>query len=428
MFINIIILNIIQWIGIIYNHQIYETIYWYNGIGIDTLTISLIWLITIIYPFIYSLEKPSPYWILLYILLIISFSTYNILYFYIYFELLIFPLFFIIGIYGSRYLKIEASYRLLIWTLFGSFVFLIPLSYVYYTYGTFNISIIPYLNTELNVLSKWLGIFFILPFLIKLPIYPFFSWLPYAHTEANTAGSIILAALILKLAPLGIIRFLLPYGLLSSGITIYLISLATLTLIICIPIIFNSIDLKKIIAYSSIVHMNLSFIGILIFNYLSIMSAYLSIFSHALISTALFLSINFIYIRFNTRSILYLRGLSNIFPIFVLCLSIFMFFNIGFPFSFSFLTEFLLLLSIYYYSPILTYIISIVLMLFSLIFVYFLIKIIFGQLTNYILFSFDMYLYEFLPFFFLFILVVLFGLFPTSFISYLTPNILFLDI
>ena len=273
-------------------------------IGIDAISLLFIILTTLLFPLCFLLNWESvkyrfkDFAILLFLLeffLINVFSCLDLFFFYIFFESVLIPMFFIIGIWGSRQRKIHAVYQFFLYTFFGSVFMLISIIIIYLHIGTTAIYFIKnFYFSENRQLIIWLGLF--LGFSIKVPMIPFHIWLPEAHVEAPTTGSILLAGILLKLGTYGFIRFLIPlfpYALKFFTPFVFVICL--------ISIIYGSfstirqIDLKKIIAYSSIVHMNFCIIGLFTNNIEGIFGSFFLMISHGLVSGALFFCIGILY-------------------------------------------------------------------------------------------------------------------------------------
>ena len=252
-------------------------------------------------------------------LTIALFAVLDILIFYILYESLLIPLFLIVGIWGSRERRIDAAYQLFLYTLLGSLFLLIGILVIYNETGTtdyqYSVAIMNTLEMRESV-EKVLWILFFVSFGIKIPIYPFHIWLPEAHSEAPTGGSIVLAGLILKLGGYGIIRYLIP--LMPNGSVYFTPMVYTIGVV---GIIYSSlacirqVDIKRIIAYSSIAHMNLSMIGLFTNEVEGIMGGVYMMLSHGIVSGSLFSSVGMIYERYKTRVLRYYRGLSIMMPI-----------------------------------------------------------------------------------------------------------------
>jgi proton-translocating NADH-quinone oxidoreductase chain M len=275
-------------------------------------------------------------------LLIGVFCVLDLLIFYIFFESILIPMFLIVGIWGSRERKMLAAYYFFIYTLLGSVMMLLSILYIYSQIGTTDYEIM-LTFTFSNFEQKFLWFTFFLAFAAKVPMIPVHLWLPEAHVEAPTASSVILAGVLLKLGTYGFIRFslpLFPQGSFYFAPFVYTISL--------VGIVYTSLtairqtDFKRIIAYTSVAHMNVVTLGIFSFNNLGIEGALLQSLSHGFVASALFIVIGVVYERYRTRLVKYYGGLVHTMPLYV---SIFLFFtmaNIGFPGTSGFIGEFLI--------------------------------------------------------------------------------------
>lgn len=325
-------------------------------IGIDAISLLFIILTTLLFPLCFLLNWESvkyrfkDFAILLFLLeffLINVFSCLDLFFFYIFFESVLIPMFFIIGIWGSRQRKIHAVYQFFLYTFFGSVFMLVSIIIIYLHIGTTAIFFIKnFYFSENRQLIIWLCLF--LGFSIKVPMIPFHIWLPEAHVEAPTTGSILLAGILLKLGTYGFIRFLIPlfpYALKFFTPFVFIICL--------ISIIYGSfstirqVDLKKIIAYSSIVHMNFSIIGLFTDSIEGLFGSFFLMISHGIVSGALFFCIGILYDRYHTRILYYYGGLVQVMPIFSVIFLIFILSNMGFPGTSGFVGEILILISIF---------------------------------------------------------------------------------
>ncbi len=257
------------------------------------------------------------------IFLLLIFSVLDLVLFYIFFESVLIPMFLIIGIWGSRERKIKASYFFFIYTLLGSLVMLLGILLILFETGTTNfLTLTSYQFSYDRQLLLWL--MFFISFAVKLPVIPFHIWLPEAHVEAPTVGSVILAGVLLKLGVYGLVRFsfvLFPYANMYFIPFVYTISL--------ISILYSSlttlrqIDLKRIIAYSSVARMNFGLLGLFSNTIQGLIGGLFLSISHGFVASALFLCIGVLYDRHHTRLLKYYSGLSVIMPVFSL---IFLFF------------------------------------------------------------------------------------------------------
>ena len=292
--------------------------------------------------------------LLLEAILILTFSVTDVLLFYIAFESVLIPMFIIIGVWGSRERKIRAAYFFFLYTLFGSVLLLLAIIYIFNRFGTTDyetLILVSFSPLEQKIL--WLAFF--LSFAAKVPMLPVHIWLPEAHVEAPTAGSVILAGILLKLGSYGLIRFSLP--LFPDACVFYTPLVMALS---SVGVIYGSLtairqtDLKRIIAYTSVAHMNLVVMGIFSFNVVGIEGAILQSLSHGFVSSSLFLLIGVVYDRHHTRMVKYYSGLVHTMPIFTTIFLIFTMANIAVPGTSSFVGEFLILAGIMKISSVAT--------------------------------------------------------------------------
>jgi len=303
-----------------------------------------------------NIKKQCKIYMILFLLmesfLVIVFSTLDIIIFYIFFESILIPMFLIIGIWGSRTRKLKAAYQFFLYTLLGSLFMLLAIFYIFFETGITDFQI---LNTiffsEEKEIFLWLAFF--LSFSVKVPMVPFHIWLPEAHVEAPTSGSVILAGVLLKMGTYGLLRFLIclfPYA--SVFFTPLVFTMSVIAIIYTSLTTLRQIDLKKIIAYSSIAHMGFVTIGIFTFNLSGIEGSLIIMLSHGFVSSGLFLCIGIIYDRYHTRLIKYYSGLTQVMPIFSFFFLFFSVSNLAFPATSSFTGEFLTLIGCFFNSTI----------------------------------------------------------------------------
>lgn len=294
-----------------------------------------------------SLLQSARILLIVQVTLIILFSTSNLFLFYIAFELSMLPVFIYIGIYGSRINKLKASYYIFVYTMIFSIPFLIGLLILYLEMGTLNYFIL--IKNPISVkLQQSLAVLFFIPFATKIPLIPFHVWLPEAHVEASTENSIILASLLLKTSFYGLIRFVLPLCL--EGILYFspiLYTWACISMIYASLSIFLQVDLKKIIAYSSIIHMNYALLGLLSLTVEGIQGCLYICFTHGIISSALFVIAGSLYKSYKTRLVSYYSGIVIINPLLSSFAFLFILGNMSFPGIGSFVGELLSLIGVY---------------------------------------------------------------------------------
>jgi len=271
------------------------------------------------------------------------FCVLDLLLFYIFFESVLIPMFLIIGLWGSRERKIRAAYFFFLYTLSGSILMLLSILYIYLQSGTTDYEIL-LTFTFSSFEQQLLWFTFFLSFAAKVPMVPLHLWLPEAHVEAPTAGSVILAGVLLKLGTYGFLRFSLPlFPEASFYFSPLVYTMATIGIVYPSFTAIRQTDFKRIIAYTSIAHMNLVMLGIFSFNTIGLEGAILQSLSHGFVASALFLIIGVVYDRHGTRMVKYYGGLVHVMPIYVIIFLFFTLANIGLPGTSSFVGEFLIL-------------------------------------------------------------------------------------
>src|SRR5690606_13776753 len=279
-------------------------------------------------------------------LMIGVFCALDIVLFYVFFEAGLIPMFIIIGVWGGKR-RVYASFKFFLYTLLGSVLMLLAIMAMYWQSGTTDI--VELLRHDFPAsMQTWLWLAFFASFAVKMPMWPVHTWLPDAHVEAPTAGSVILAGILLKMGGYGFLRFSLP---MFPDASVYFAPLVFALSVIAI--IYTSLvalmqdDMKKLIAYSSVAHMGFVTMGIFAINQEGIQGALFQMLSHGLVSGALFLCVGVIYDRLHTREIAAYGGLVNNMPKYAAAFMIFTMANVGLPGTSGFIGEFLTMLGVF---------------------------------------------------------------------------------
>lgn len=376
------------------------------NLGVDGISLFFLLLSTFLVPICilaswYSINKHLKEFMILFsilnFLLINVFCCIDLLIFYIFFESVLIPMFLMIGVWGSRERKTLAAFYFFIYTLIGSIIMVLSILYIFNQTGTTDYEIILTFSFSL-VEQKFIWVSMFLAFASKIPMLPLHLWLPEAHVEAPTSGSVILAGILLKLGSYGFIRYLLPIcPTASMFFSPFVYSLVTIGTIYSSFTAIRQTDFKRVIAYTSIAHMNFVVLGIFSFNNIGLEGAIFQSLSHGFIASGLFLIIGIIYERFRTRVVYYLGGLTITMPLFSIFFLFFSLANIGFPGTSSFVGEFLLLIGAFKINCFIT-IINAFSMVISAVYALFLFnRICYGNLkTQYINIFLDLNYREFL--------------------------------
>ncbi|PTM57363.1 NADH-quinone oxidoreductase subunit M [Phreatobacter oligotrophus] len=351
--------------------QFVEKAAWLGGVisyrmGVDGISLPLVILTTFLMPFCIlaswvSIEKRVKEYMVAFLvletLMIGVFCALDIVLFYLFFEAGLIPMFLIIGIWGGKR-RIYASFKFFLYTLAGSLLMLLAIMAMIWTAGTSDIAEL--LKTGPKLFSRdmqfWLWLAFFASFAVKMPMWPVHTWLPDAHVEAPTAGSVILAGVLLKMGGYGFLRFSLPmFPEASAFFAPIVFALSVVAIIYTSLVAMMQEDIKKLIAYSSVAHMGFVTMGIFAGNAEGIQGAVFQMISHGIVSGALFLCVGVVYDRMHTREIAAYGGLVNRMPIYAVIFMVFTMANVGLPGTSGFVGEFLTLMGTFKASTTVTF-------------------------------------------------------------------------
>lgn len=423
------LISIIMWIEFDSSQGQYQFVQEFNQlsfcqlhVGIDGISLYFVLLTTFIMPICIlsnwqDINKRLKYFLISFLILetlqIAVFVVLDLLLFYVFFESVLIPLFLIVGIWGASEARIRASFLLFLYTLFGSLFMLLAIMVIYYQMGTTDFELISLQEISLDS-QKILWLAFFISFAIKTPLWPFHGWLFRAHAEAPLAGSIVLAAIILKLATYGYLRILLPmFPDATSYFSPLIQTIAVITLIYSSLATTRQIDLKALVAYSSISHMAVVILGLFSNTIQGIEGAILLSIAHGFVSPALFICVGgILYNRYHTRILIYYRGMALFMPVFTILFFLFILFNMGVPLSLNWVGEFLSLSGIFQRSPLMAVLGATGIVFSAAYSIWFYNRISYGQFSRYLQPTKDISRREFLLLLPLLIATVVFGVIP----------------
>ncbi|MDP3532165.1 MAG: NADH-quinone oxidoreductase subunit M [Alphaproteobacteria bacterium] len=355
------VLSLFLWGGFDVAHkgfQFYHVVDWLPSlgikyaVGIDGISLFFVLLSTFLIPvcIIASWRTIKTYireymicFLLLEIMMVGMFAALDLVLFYLFFEAVLIPMFIIIGVWGGQR-RVYAAFKFFLYTLLGSVLMLLAIIAIYVQMGTTSI---PELLTKSFPydLQIYLWLAFFASFAVKVPMWPVHTWLPDAHVEAPTAGSVILAGVLLKMGAYGFLRFSLPlFPYATEVFTPFVYTLSIIAIIYTSLVALAQEDMKKLIAYSSVAHMGFVTLGIFTLTQQGVQGAIFQMLSHGIVSAALFLCVGVVYDRMHSRQISYYGGLVERMPLYAIAFMIFTLASIGLPGTSGFVGEFLVLL------------------------------------------------------------------------------------
>ncbi len=351
------------------------------------------------------------------------FAAMDFVVFYIFFEGVLIPMFLIIGVWGGPR-RVYASFKFFLYTLLGSVLMLLAIIYLWYNAGTTDIPALMQ-HAVPRAAQTWIFLAFFASFAVKVPMWPVHTWLPDAHVEAPTAGSVILAGVLLKMGAYGFLRFslpLLPAASADFAPLIYVLSI--------VAVVYTSLvalaqeDMKKLIAYSSVAHMGIVTLGIFTFNQQGLSGAIFTMLSHGVVSGALFLCVGVLYDRVHSRDILRYGGVAKIMPAYAVVFMLFTMASVALPGTAGFVGEFLVIFAAWKVNPWVAFGAALGMILGAAYMLYLYRRVIFGRITRDDLHALlDLSPREMAVFAPLVVLTLWMGIYPQSFLSFFEASV-----
>lgn len=438
--------SLLVWLGFEYGtheFQFVEKFEWVKGygisyyVGVDGISLFFVLLTTFLMPICILAgwntitTRTKEYMISFLVmesLIIGVFCALDIFLFYLFFEAVLIPMFLIIGIWGGDR-RIYASFKFFLFTLAGSVLLLIAIIYIYNKVGTTEIpALMEYLPLFNLDVQKWLWLAMFASFAVKVPMWPVHTWLPDAHVQAPTAGSVILAGILLKLGGYGFLRLALPMlPLASQYFAPFVLTLSVVAIIYTSLVALVQEDMKKLIAYSSVAHMGFVTLGAFAFNRQGIDGSIVVMISHGLVSAALFLCVGVLYDRLHTKEIFKYSGVANRMPLFAAIFMLFTMASIGLPGTSGFVGELLTMAGIYQVNKLAAVLSATGVVLGAAYMLWLYKRVMFGEVTNKDIAKFkDLEMREILMFAPIAALVIIIGVYPSVITDITGPSVEYL--
>ncbi len=404
----------------------------YYHVGVDGISVLFILLSTFLMPICIlaswdaiktRIKEYMVSFLILETMMIGMFASLDLILFYIFFEGVLIPMFLIIGVWGGSR-RVYSAFKFFLYTLTGSVLLLVAIIFIYLSVGSTDIPLLMDIQFPFEI-QTWLWLALFASFAVKVPMWPLHTWLPDAHVEAPTAGSVILAGVLLKMGGYGFLRLSIPIlPLASEYFTPFVFTLSIIAVVYTSLVALVQEDMKKLIAYSSVAHMGYVTVGIFALNQQAVQGSIFQMLSHGIVSSALFLCVGVVYDQMHTRNISRYGGLADSMPRYAFVFMLMMLASVGLPGTSGFVGEFLVLIGVFKVSTWVSFFMALGVVLGATYMLYLYRRVLFGSLVKQDLKEMvDLNLRETIIFIPLCFLVLFMGIYPNYFLNIMEVSV-----